>query len=131
MFLNREKLSKQIFNPQIWHNGFYIYNFFISFTLLLLVWGEAIFGLFAFRRAAAVTLHYSIYFGVDWLGGAFNFFVFSGIATFVFLANFFLANIFYGKKRLLSYYLSASASLILLVILIGLSLVLYINWGGA
>ncbi|MFH1193793.1 MAG: hypothetical protein V1661_02260 [bacterium] len=130
MFLNREKLSKQIFNPQIWHNAFYIYNFFISFTLLLLAWGEAVFGLFAFRNAVSVTLHYSIYFGVDWLGGRYNFFVFSGIATFVFLANFLLANAFYGKKRLLSYYLSASASLVLLVILIGISLVLYINWGS-
>ncbi|MFA5134051.1 MAG: hypothetical protein WC459_04580 [Patescibacteria group bacterium] len=127
---HKEGLVKLIWNKQAWHDSFYIYNFLVSFTLFLFIWGEAIWAMFVLRGVNFLTLHYSIYFGVDWVGGIYNFLVFSGIATGVFVLNFCLANIFYGKKRILSQFLVVSAPLILLLILIGTSIILYINWNG-
>lgn len=130
MFFTRyeDKLSKILFNPQSWQNNFLVYNFFISFTLLLLIWGEVIWALFTIKNTVFLSLHYSIYLGVDWLGGPANFFIFTGIATLIFIINFILTNIFYEKKKILSYFLSASASFLELFMLIAVSLVVYINY---
>jgi len=132
MFFEWQKsnFGKIFANKQTWHDGFFIYNFFTSFTLLLFVWGEVVWVMFALNNASFLTLHYSIYFGVDWLGDVYNFLVFSGIATFIFLVNFLMAIAFYAKRRLLSRFLSASASLILLFLLIATSLIIYINWNN-
>lgn len=127
---SRAKLAKIFYNPQAWHNTFLIVNFFISFTLLLLILGEVIWALFAFRGATFLTLHYSIYFGVDWLGNVYNFITFAAIATVVFLANFILANWIFSKRKILSYFLAASVSLILVFMLVVVSLMAYINWSN-
>ena len=127
---SRAKFIKIFYNPQAWHDTFLILNFFVSFTLLLLIWGEVIWALVAFRGATFLTLHYSIYFGVDWLGSVYNFITFGAIATAVFAANFILANWIFNKRKILSYYLAASASLILIFMLVVVSLAAYINWSN-
>lgn len=124
------KAAKIFYNPQAWHDIFLIINFFVSFTLLLLIWGEVVWVLFAFRGATFLTLHYSIYFGVDWLGGIYNFLTFSAIAAVVFAVNFILANWIFNKRKILSYFLAASASLLLLFMLVAVSLTAYINWSN-
>lgn len=130
-FIHREgRLAKIFYNPQAWHDIFFITNFFISFTLLLVILGENIWALAAFWGEGFLTLHYSIYFGVDWLGGFFNFLIFGAIALFVFLANFILANALFSKNKILSYLLTAASSLILFFLLIAASLVVYINWSN-
>jgi len=128
---NNGILRKIFFNPQVWHNNFLIYNFFSSFTLLLIIWGEIIWALFALKGSAFLSLHYSIYFGVDWLGGPAKFFVFSVFATIVLLSNYILSNIFYENKRILSYFLACAAPLAEIFILISVSLAIYINWTSA
>lgn len=124
------RLGKLFYNPRAWHNLFFVANFYIAFTLLLLIWGEAIWALSVFRGASFLTLHYSIYFGADWLGGVYNFLVFPAIAMVVLIANLILANIIFDKKNILAFLLMASSSLALLFILVVQSLVLYINWGS-
>lgn len=122
---------KFFYNPQVWQDGFFAYNFFVSFTLLLLVWGEIVLAFFMFRDAAFITLHYSIYFGVDWLGGVYNFLIFSGMATAVFVVNFLSAGVLHRDKKILSHFLCLGSSLVLLFIFIGATMVLYINWNSA
>ena len=132
LFANDQgKIKKLFFNPHIWHNNFLIYNFFASFTLLLIIWGEIIWALFALKGVDFFSLHYSIYFGVDWLGGPGSFFIFSIFATVVLAVNYILANIFYDSRRILSYFLTCSIPLIEIIILTAASLVIYINWAGA
>lgn len=126
--LNR--LAKIFYNPQAWHNAVFVANFYISFTLLLLILGENIFALVFWRNAPLLTLHYSIYFGVDWVGSVYNFFIFSGVAAAIFVINFTAANLFFAKKRILSHFLIVSASLLLLFMLVIMSLLLYINWNN-
>ena len=130
MFFTRYegKLSKIFLNPRIWQNNFLVYNFFASFTLLLIIWGEVIWALFSIKNTAFLSLHYSIYFGVDWLGGPAHFFIFPGIATLIFIINFILSNIFYDKKKISSYFLSSSVTLLQLFMLVAVSLIIYINW---
>lgn len=127
---SRAKLVKIFYNPQAWHDTFFVVNFFISFTLLLLIWGEVVWALVVFRGSAFLTLHYSIYFGVDWLGGVYNFLTFAAIATTVFAVNFTAANLIFNARKILSYFLSASASLILFFMLVAVSLAVYINWNN-
>lgn len=124
------RLAKLFYNPRGWHNLFFVANFYISFTILLLVLGEAVWALFIFRGAAFLTLHYSIYFGADWLGSVYNFLLFPATALVIVATNFILANILFDKKNILSFLLMASASFALLFILIVQTLVLYINWGS-
>lgn len=127
---SRAKIAKIFYNPQAWHNTFLIVNFFVSFTLLLLILGEVAWALFAFRGATFLTLHYSIYFGVDWLGGVYNFITFAAIAAVVCATNFILANWLFNKRKILSYFLAASASLILVFLLVAVTLMAYINWSN-
>jgi len=127
---NNGKIKKLFFNSQVWHNNFLIYNFFISFTLLLIIWGEIIWALFALKGVMFFSLHYSIYFGVDWLGGPGSFFIFPVFASIVLAINYTLSNIFYDSKRILSYFLTCSVPLIEIFILVAVSLVIYINWAG-
>ncbi len=124
------RLAKLFYNPRAWHNLFFVVNFYISFTFLLLIWGEAIWAMVVFRGASFLTLHYSIYFGADWLGSVYNFFIFPAAAMVTIIANLILANILFDKKNILAFLLSASSSLALLFILVAQSLVLYINWGA-
>ncbi len=123
------RLAKLFYNPRAWHNLFFVANFYISFTLFLLILGEAILALAVFRGVSFLTLHYSIYFGADWLGGVYNFLVFPAAAAVIIIANFILANIIFDKKNILAFLLSVSSSLALLFIFVVQSLVLYINWG--
>ena len=118
-------------NPQFWHNNFLVYNFFISFTLLLLTWGEIAWALFALRGGTFFSLHYSIYFGVDWLGEANDLFLFSTFATIVLILNYALSNFFYESKRILSYFLTCSTSLIEIIVTVSTGLVIYINWASS
>lgn len=126
--LNR--LAKIFYNPQAWHNAIFVVNFYASFTLLLLILGENIFALVFWRGASLLTLHYSIYFGVDWAGSVYNFFIFSAVALMIFIINFTAANLFFAKKRILSHFLVISASFLLLFMLVIMSLLLYINWNN-
>ena len=75
-----------------------------------------------------MSLHYSIYFGVDWLGDLPNFFVFTLLATILFILNFILSNIFYNRKRILSYFLTGAVPVLELFMLVAVSLIVYINW---
>jgi len=125
------RLAKLLYNPRSWHNLFFVANFYTSFTLLLLICGEVIWMLVAFRSASFLTLHYSIYFGADWLGGVYNFLIFSAIATVIVVVNFILANILFDKKKILAHLLMASSSIALLFMLAAVSLVLYINLSAA
>ncbi|MBU4421386.1 hypothetical protein L6259_00245 [Candidatus Parcubacteria bacterium] len=131
MLTKREgKINNLFFNPRSWHDKFLVCNFFISFTLVLAIWGAVIWALFSIKETVFLSLHYSIYLGVDWLGGPENFFVFTSIATVVFLLNFILSNIFYFKNKLLSYFLSASATIFLLALFASVIIVIYINWSA-
>jgi len=132
IFINKESRFLSFFyNIQAWHNKFFVYNFFISFTLLLIIWGEMIWAFFAIKTASFLSLHYSIYFGVDWIGTTWGLFFFSITATIFFLINYLLSGILYNKKRELSYFLIASLTLLELFMLASISLIIYINWGSS
>lgn len=130
LFSKENRLADFFYNPQAWHNAAFVANFYISFTLLLLILGENIFALALWRGASFLTLHYSIYFGVDWVGGVYNFFIFSAVAAAVFVINFTAANLLFVKKRILSHFLVVFASFLLLLMLVVVSLMLYINWSN-
>ncbi len=131
MWMRHEgRLKKLFYNPRGWHNLFFVANFYVSFTLLLLICGGAVWALAVFRGAAFLTLHYSIYFGADWLGGIYNFLIFPAVAAVILILNFILANILFDKKNILASLLMASSSLALLFLLVVQSLILYINWGA-
>lgn len=127
-FNNQKKWSRLFFNPQAWQNNFLMYVFFVAFTFFLLIWGEVIWALFSIKDVTFLSLHYSIYLGVDWLGGPGHLFVFPGIATLIFVLNYILANIFYEKKKILSYFLIGFCAVLQLFLLIATSLIIYINW---
>lgn len=122
------KIKRLFVNQQAWHNNFFIVNFFISFTFILLVWGEIIWARFAIGVPEDfLSLHYSIYFGVDWLGNYWDFSIFGIFSTAVFLVNLVLANIFFGKNKIIAYFYIGATTLAASLMLAAASLAVYIN----
>lgn len=126
IFKNSNLTAKMFHNSRAWHNKFFLINFFISFTVMLFILGEVVWAFFSLK-GEFLSLHYSIYFGVDWVGDRNNFFVFGFAAVFIFFLNYILANMLFEKKQLLSYFLMAVSSFVEILIFITLSLIIYIN----
>jgi len=98
---------------------------------LLIIWGAMIWAFFRINTETFLSLHYSIYFGVDWIGTEWGLFFFSIISIIIFLINYLLAGILYNKKRELSYFLIGSLPLLEAFMLVAIILVIYINWGSS
>jgi hypothetical protein len=122
------KIKKIFINQRAWNDKFYAVNFFIVFTAALLVWAEIIWARFAIGVPEDfLSLHYSIYFGVDWLGNYWDFAVFGLFTTFAAAVNIILANIFFDKNKILSYFYIGAASCVGILMLIATGLTVYIN----
>lgn len=128
LFLNRIKIKKIFVNQRSWHDKFFITCFFTGFTAILLIWGEMIWARFAIGVPEDfLSLHYSIYFGVDWLGNYWDFAIFGIFATAVFLANLIFSNLFFENKKILSYFFMGATAIIEILMLLATTLVVYIN----
>ncbi len=66
-------------------------------------------GLRLARTLPFLSLHYTVYSGVDWIGPWFYIFLYPLIGTLLGAVNFWLASRVYSRERLLSYILGATA----------------------
>jgi hypothetical protein len=122
------KIKKLFVNQQAWHNKFFIVNFFISFTFVLLAWGEIIWTRFAIGVPEDfLSLHYSIYFGVDWLGNYWDFSIFGIFASVVFIVNLILTNLSFSKNKIIAYFYIGTTTITASFMLAATSLAVYIN----
>lgn len=76
-------------------------------------------------RPVPFFLHYTVYFGIDWLGDWYNVFFYPAFSLVALLVNFYLAYYFYQTQKLLSYFLLVVSIFIgLLVLLQGIFLII-------
>lgn len=127
LFIEAGRMRKLFWNPLAWRNRFFAASFYISFALALCVFAAALFSYWFFRANDAVSLHYSIYFGVDWIGGLFNFVIFGALAAAVFVINFILSNLFFNKQKILAYIFSGATMFTEAIIFAAIMLVIYTN----
>lgn len=75
-----------------------------------------------------IILHYSVYFGIDFIGHWQQLYLMPAVGTFLWLVNFILALFFYQQEKITSYLLSGVILLIELFLLIGGGLLIWINY---
>jgi len=87
--------------------------------LILAVWLRPV--------ADPIILHYTVYFGIDYLGAWYNLYTMPAVGTFIGLVNFGLLFFFYRREIMVGYFLSGVTLLVQALLLIGGSLLLWIN----
>lgn len=94
----------------------------INFSLwIYLVWQTKSFG-------DLVTLHYNIYFGIDWLGPWYQIFLLPSLGLAFFLINFMIGAMVYQREKILSYFLAGTSSLVQLIFSLAATFIISINF---
>lgn len=104
---------------------FVVINFLASLILNIFLWSLFYFFVFYAAKQDSITLHYTIYFGINWIGPRFYIFIYPLFGTLVFIINTIIAFKIYFKERILSYFLFA-ASTFLAILLVILGILMYI-----
>ncbi|MBI5622027.1 hypothetical protein HY933_04170 [Candidatus Falkowbacteria bacterium] len=77
--------------------------------------------------ADPLVLHYSVYFGIDLIGSWYSLYLTPAVGTFLWLVNVVLALVFYQEQRLAAYLLGGVTALMTALLLLGGSLLVWIN----
>lgn len=75
-----------------------------------------------------IILHYNVYFGVDSIGNWKNIYLFPIFAGAILIVNIILSRFFYYKERFISYLFAGMALVIQLLMAVGLSSIIKINF---
>ncbi|MFA5358905.1 MAG: hypothetical protein WC310_03745 [Patescibacteria group bacterium] len=102
--------------------------FLFLFSLILNLALYIIFIVFVDSGTDQIILHYNIYFGIDLLGSWYNLYIMPAVGSFLLLTNFCLLFFVYKREQILGYFLGAVSILVELLLLIGGSLLLWLNF---
>ncbi len=84
-------------------------------------------GLSLARNLQFLSLHYTVYSGVDWVGNWLYLFLYPLLGTAIIGYNFWLGSRVYSRDRLLSYFLAATALIAQIILTVFIIFLLSIN----
>lgn len=74
-----------------------------------------------------IPLHYTVYFGIDFVAEWYNIFIIPLFSIFVIFINFFLSYIMYSSEKIMSYFLVFTASFVVILLsLASIAVLLYL-----
>ncbi|OGF31583.1 hypothetical protein A2533_02835 [Candidatus Falkowbacteria bacterium RIFOXYD2_FULL_35_9] len=103
----------------------------LALIINLIIWGFLYWSLRGIigdnPESSTIPLHYNVFFGVDKFGKWYQAFILPLLGLIILLVNFVLAQIYFSKKSLLSYFLTISCVFIQIILLVSSFLIILIN----
>lgn len=119
------KLQDSILTSPAKRDRLIIMNLFLSVVLNILLWILLVFNFLPANQY--VVLGYNIYFGISSFGPWYRVLIMPALGSVIILLNFSLSFSLYLRERLVSYFLSFTASIFNIIIFLAALIIIYVN----
>ena len=99
-----------------------------SLVLLVLVWALPLWKILPIiGNEPFLSLHYNVYFGVDYIGPWYHIFMLPVIGLVLFIINFIFEVVYFEREKILSYFFATSTVFVELILFVAMTLIVLLN----